>query len=82
MKQYCYTISRTKYDIIISSYTTYKSAIEHISAFNLSSFRWKFLHRNSERYVKNIFASFAMTSESVDSVIIHIQTVLFINTMK
>ena len=27
--------------------------MQHISALNLSSFRWKFLHRNSERYVWN-----------------------------
>lgn len=36
MKSYCYTIIKSKYDIIISGYTTYKSAIQHISALNLT----------------------------------------------
>jgi hypothetical protein len=36
-----------------TSYTTYTSAMQHISALSLSSLRWKFLHRNSERYVWN-----------------------------
>ena len=48
MKYYCYTVRRTNYDIIISCYTTYKSAMQHISPLNLSSFRWKFLRPNSE----------------------------------
>ena len=34
---------KMRIDVPISSYTTYKSAMQHKSAYNLSSFRWKFL---------------------------------------
>ena len=65
--------------VCISSYTTYKSAMQHKSALNLSSFRWKFLHQNSERYVWNSALDVPNCRHSFRFTRIHIFSILSVD---